>query len=87
MSNPVTPASEDVTVSMEVVPTEHGPDTDYESVDEEDDGGSDVPDDYEYWREEGEGNWTHHLLEGDEDDDGESDPEDESDTALLSHTL
>ena len=83
----MTPTSEDVTTNMEVTPADHCPDTDCETEDEEDDGGPDLTDDYEYWREEGKGTWTYHLLEGDEDDDGESDQEDESDTVFLSRTL
>ena len=87
MSNPVRPAPEDVTAGIEVAPSEHGTDADSETEDEDDNGGPDLPDDYEYWREEREGTWTHHLSEGDEDDDGERDQEDEESSTLISHTL
>ena len=55
MSNPVPTSSGCTPTSMEVSPAQEDTDTDYEVEDEESDGGADLPDDYEYWREEGEG--------------------------------
>jgi hypothetical protein len=55
--------------------------------DEEEDGGPDLPEDYEYWADEGDGPWVHSLLEAEEDEDTESDQEDASCTDSLSRQL
>ncbi len=56
---------------------------DSEPEDEEEEGGADIQEDFEYWAEEGDCTRVHSLPEEEEEEDTESDACDESGTAFL----